>query len=130
MCNNFQLTFSFSFSRSLFPVPLSPTELLPGLTILTINNTVSAVSETGTAYYSQALEFNPGFWGGYFLLNFSIFCAGFLFVYLSSFCVLCLMLPVYMDCSFLITPAGFFFFQTLTFIFTYHSSYIYIQGLG
>ena len=100
-------------------------DFLPGLTIVTISNTASAVSETGLSFTS--------IWVHPWFLGWDTFCSTFQFsvlvFYLCTFlrsvsCAPCC------QCTWIVHSwLSLLFFQTLTFIFTYHSSYIYIQIL-
>jgi hypothetical protein len=59
--------------------------------------------EEGTAYPSWPSGFTPSFWWGLCCSSFEFMCCVFCFV-CTILCLVCPMLPVSLDCPFLITP--------------------------
>ena len=61
--------------------------------------------QTGSSYPSRAHEFTSVYFGGVWVVYIVIFLWYFSLLCLSLFCVLCPMLPVSLDCPFLIVPS-------------------------
>ena len=69
-----------------------------------MSNTKGVFNETGTAY-SSLKRVTPGAFVGSMLLIFVVFCVMFFCFLLSSFCILCSMLVVSMNCPLFIVPS-------------------------
>ena len=70
-------------------------------------NMAGVLEEAGTVFPSRAPGFPVGVLVGSMLLIFLLFCVRFFALFFFVLCLVCQLLPMYLNCSFLIAPSVF-----------------------